>query len=95
MEILSRKSSAAEETSRKEGRGRRVHRRIEITVEREIVTVLVRDGQAVGSGEPALDRQECTVLIGNVDAGTMHVCPVCGRKLIEELEALVRPQSSD
>ena len=41
MKILSRKSSAATKTSRKEQPGSRAPRRIEITVEREIVSVRV------------------------------------------------------
>lgn len=57
MKILSRKSSAAKETSLQESSGRRVHRRIEITVEREIVSVLVRGRQAAGSGEQALEQK--------------------------------------
>ena len=57
MKILSRKSSAAEQTCRKEGQSRQVHRRIEITVEREIVTVLVRGRKGSGPGQAALERQ--------------------------------------
>ena len=53
MKILSRKSAAAKETSRTARPGRRVDRRIEITVEREIVLVLVRGRQGARPGEPA------------------------------------------
>ncbi len=95
MEILSRKLAATKETSRKGGPGRRVHRRIEITVEREIVSVLVRDGQAAATGEPAQERQECTFLIRNVGAETTDVCPVCGGKLVEKVEVPARPQLND
>lgn len=41
MKILSRKSSAAKKTSRKEQPESRTPRRIEITVEREIISVRV------------------------------------------------------
>jgi hypothetical protein len=57
MKMLSRKSPSAAETCRKEGQGRRVHRRIEITVEREIVSVLVRNSQPAGPAEPVGERQ--------------------------------------
>lgn len=57
MKILSRKSSPAEKTCRKEGQGHQEHRRIEITVEREIVSVLVRGRQGSGPGQAALEKQ--------------------------------------
>jgi hypothetical protein len=57
MKMLSRKSPSAAETYRKSGQGRRVHRRIEITVEREIVSVLVRSPQPGGPVEPELPRR--------------------------------------
>jgi hypothetical protein len=57
MKILSRESAAAKETSGKERRGRRVVRRIEVTVEREIVSVLVRGRQGAGPGESAGETQ--------------------------------------
>jgi hypothetical protein len=66
MRIVSRKSSAAEETSRNERPGRRVHRRIEITVEREIVSVLVRGRQEAGPGEPALDKEGPERILGDL-----------------------------
>ena len=66
MKILSRKSRAAEESCRKEGPGSRVHRRIEITVEREIVSVLVRGRQEVVPGEPALERSGPEPVLGDL-----------------------------
>ena len=56
MKILSRKSSTAKEASQADGPARQVHRRIEITVEREIVSVLVRGRQGAGSEGQVLEQ---------------------------------------
>ncbi len=57
MKILSRKSSDAKETSRKEGPRLRAPRRVEITVEREIVSVWVPGRQTGGPADPEAQIQ--------------------------------------
>lgn len=58
MKILSRKSSTAKKTSRKEQPDRRTPRRIEITVEREIVSVRVPGRRPDGPGDSERSGQE-------------------------------------
>lgn len=68
MKILSRKSPSTKETSALESVGPGALRRIEITVEREIVSVLVRGRQPAGLEEAATAPQGQGSLAGDLKA---------------------------
>lgn len=72
MWILSRKSSAAKVTSRMEGLEGRAPRRVEITVEREIVSVLVR-GRTTANGKSGVPCDSPFICPGSLFAGPLRL----------------------
>jgi len=42
-----------------------------------------------------VECQEHTLLIGSVRAGPLDICPMCGRKLVQEVEGQTLPQLHD
>jgi len=56
MKLIPPKLGPTESNSGKTDAGRQVHRRIEITVEREIVSVLVKGRPESGAADQAWDR---------------------------------------